>query len=291
MLLQRTLKDLQSRPTLTERLYIVSPLLLAVLKDASELLGLAARRRRKIARRMAREVADRNSGPSDTDEQLIIRGGPFKGMDYLRFSAGSLLKAKLSGTYENEIGTWFREAIESSLHDVFIDVGCAEGYYAVGMARFSPRAFVYGFDIDPAAQEMTRRLAHANQVDNRVAVDAECTPSILQKLLSNAKTPLMLVDIEGFEDELLDMAACPALSKADIIVELHEHKRPGVTYRLLERFKDTHRTDAIVAVPDEWKLSEALNISENAKKGVTISDVQEGRRLPQMWLRLRSQVR
>jgi hypothetical protein len=55
------------------------------------------------------------------------------------------------------------------------------------------------------------------------------------------------MDVEGAEDELLDAQQCPALGRAWILVETHDHLAPGVTERLMRRFQATHeikRTDS-----------------------------------------------
>ena len=56
---------------------------------------------------------------------------------------------------------------------------------------------------------------------------------------------LVLCDIEGAEEELLDPDLAPALRKLDIIVESHECLRPGITQKLLSRFEATHTIELI----------------------------------------------
>ena len=97
----------------------------------------------------------------------------------------------------------------------------------------------------------------------------------------------MLVDIEGSENDSLNLAAIPALSKAEIIVELHEHLRPGVTSRVLERFAYSHYTDVACIRSDACNVSSA--IARRTSPELAAVAVPEGRRLPQLWLRLRPQ--
>ncbi|MCS7063959.1 MAG: hypothetical protein NZM04_07975, partial [Methylacidiphilales bacterium] len=63
-----------------------------------------------------------------------VRHGPFAGMVYENDTfCCSAIAPKLLGSYEREIQPW----IESLLLDRWegvVDVGCAEGYYAVGFA-------------------------------------------------------------------------------------------------------------------------------------------------------------
>jgi protein-L-isoaspartate O-methyltransferase len=55
--------------------------------------------------------------------------------------------AKLLGAYEHSLHDVLLKPV-SRQPDPIINVGCAEGYYAVGLARLLPDATVYAFDID-----------------------------------------------------------------------------------------------------------------------------------------------
>ncbi|MBP0574360.1 50S ribosomal protein L11 methyltransferase, partial [Mycobacterium tuberculosis] len=90
---------------------------------------------------------------------------------------------------------WFDAVIAERAHDLFVDVGCAEGFYAVGMALRLPSLMVRAFDIDAAAQQMAKGLAQLNGVADRVQVCGACEHGGLQQLLSGANRPLLLVDI------------------------------------------------------------------------------------------------
>jgi 2-polyprenyl-3-methyl-5-hydroxy-6-metoxy-1,4-benzoquinol methylase len=86
------------------------------------------------------------------------RSGPFMRMQYLEEATGSVFFAKLLGTYELEINPAV-EWIISYEPDLVIDVGCAEGYYAVGLATRCRSARVIGFDIESRARRLTAKLA------------------------------------------------------------------------------------------------------------------------------------
>src|SRR5262249_7917881 len=105
--------------------------------------------------------------------------GPFAGMKYLPRSARSLLPPKLLGCYEAELPpVW--ERIAGRPYDTVINVGCGEGYYAVGLARLLPAVHVHAFDADPLAQDLCRLLAERNGVAGRVTVAGACGPAELQ---------------------------------------------------------------------------------------------------------------
>ncbi len=130
-----------------------------------------------------------------------VIGGPFAGMHYISSSSGSVLAPKLIGSYECEL----HDAIISSLkkqYDTIIDVGCAEGYYAAGFAKFccgTPR--IYAFDSNSKAQAKCRELLRENILEERVEIEGFCDAKCLQRI-AHGRT-LVICDCEGYEIELL----------------------------------------------------------------------------------------
>jgi hypothetical protein len=166
-----------------------------------------------------------------------VQHGPFAGMRYLPQAAGSLLPPKLLGCYEAELHDVWGRVTCRPYHTV-VNVGCGEGYYAVGLARLLPAVQVFAFDCDPRAQELCLRLAALNGVAGRVAVAGECGTAQLQEL-ARPRT-LIVCDCEGGETALLDPARVPGLAVCDLVVELHDFLAPQTSRQLTERFAATH---------------------------------------------------
>jgi SAM-dependent methyltransferase len=167
----------------------------------------------------------------------VVMQGPLAGMDFLAQSAEGCHIAKLLGCYEQPLQPYIEEAIASA-YPTILNIGCAEGYYAVGMARRMPNTQVLAFDLNPKAQEVCTALAQKNAVSDRVKVGALFKPEDFETY-RNQKV-LVLCDIEGAEQELLNPEASPALKGMDLIVESHECLLPGITQVLVDRFKETH---------------------------------------------------
>lgn len=166
-----------------------------------------------------------------------ILQGPFAGMHYLDAASEGALMPRLLGSYESELHPHLAAFAASGL-DCVIDVGCAEGYYAVGLARMMPQVTVYAFDIDPAARQACAELAARNAVTGRVIVGGAFTPEGYEAYAG--RRALVMVDAEGAEDDLLLPDRSPALAGMSLIVETHDVFRPGVMARLTERFSPTH---------------------------------------------------
>lgn len=175
-----------------------------------------------------------------------IVDGPFRGMNYVDHAAGSAYMPKILGCYEMEICEWVEEIVRRG-YDTVIDVGCAEGYYAVGLAMRCPGTTVYAFDTNPEARRLCRELAALNGVSDRLILGKFCDADALKTI--PMKHTVMICDIEGHEVDLLDPGLSPELLDMDIVVELHELQRPGVTQTLLSRFSGSHQVELADAVP------------------------------------------
>ena len=90
-----------------------------------------------------------------------IRRGPFSGMELLEKSAEGCHVAKLLGTYEQPLHEHIDWVVKQPYRKI-INIGCAEGYYAVGLAMRMQEAKVLAFDIDLKAQESCQYLAKKN---------------------------------------------------------------------------------------------------------------------------------
>ena len=179
-----------------------------------------------------------------------IMQGPFAGMDYVTSATEGALTPRLIGTYESELHPHLQRFAEKSL-DCVIDVGCAEGYYAVGLARMMPGVTVHAFDIQETARAACADLAAKNGVSERVIIGERFAPDGFEAFKD--RRCLVLVDIEGAEDDLLRPDLSPALAGMDLIVETHDVYRPGVLARLIERFSPTHDIVLVVQQPKTFK--------------------------------------
>jgi hypothetical protein len=213
---------------------------------------------------------------------LDVRRGPFAGMHYMsgqEHISGHLI-AKLVGSYERQIYPWFEQWIADEF-ELVLDVGSAEGFYAVGLARAMPDVEVRAYDTYEPARRDCAALARANGVQDRVLIAGECTPATLAEV--SQERVALLSDCEGYEKILLDPERAPNLHKWSIIVEQHNLLDPTIGPTIEQRFGETHDIEVVDYVPPsgdglselEWLTDEQVRL------------VLDERPLPMSWALLR----
>lgn len=214
----------------------------------------------------------------------VVIDGPLKGLDFVSQSAEGCHIAKLLGCYEQPLLPYIEQAIQHAYPRI-LNIGCAEGYYAVGMARRMPATQVFACDLNPKAQQVCSELARKNGVADRITVGGLFMPGDFMRYAG--EQTLVLCDIEGGERELLDPAVAPVLAGMDLIVESHECLVSGITELLIERFKPTHH---IVLVEDngQRQLANAPTWFKNLPHLDQLLAVWEWRSGPTPWLVLKA---
>ena len=214
-----------------------------------------------------------------------VQGGPFRGLHYVDDSICSALAPKILGTYERELAPWI-EAMLREPFDLVINVGAAEGYYAVGFAQRGGVSVV-AFEAEAAGRELIARLAARNGVAGRVEVAGACAPANLRHHLAGAARPLVIVDVEGYEATLLEPAAVPDLRRATILVELHEDARP-MAELLGARFRASHDIAEEQARPRVWAdLPRSARVLGLAARARFLAAMDEHRPAGMRWWLLR----
>jgi hypothetical protein len=166
-----------------------------------------------------------------------IHAGLFRGMAYVTKATEGALMPRLLGTYEAELHPHLSAFLAEGV-DCIIDVGCAEGYYAVGLARLAPNVTVYAHDTDLAAQAACKALAARNEVGDRVVVGGVFEPGDFEAFAG--RRVLVIVDAEGAEIDVLQPGLSRALADMAIIVETHDVYQPGALATMVSRFEATH---------------------------------------------------
>lgn len=191
-----------------------------------------------------------------------VQHGPFGGMDYVREAHCSMLLPKLIGSYEAELHPALEKLLKKGYATV-VDIGSAEGYYAIGLALRLPQAHVYAYEMDCDVRCHCAELAALNEVSNRLTLAGACDVSALQSL--PMRGALIVCDCEGAELELLRPDLIAGMRECDLIVELHDCFNPTTSTEIAGRFTGTHDVELVSSVrrnPGEYLAPGLLTASE-----------------------------
>ena len=206
--------------------------------------------------------------------RTVVRG-PFKGLRYSERIAQERNQVhRLVGSYENELYDWCEEIIARQ-YPMLLDIGTADGFYAVGFAQRMPDTRIIGFDTDRWARAATRELAEENGVGN-VEVLSMCSPDWLHRNLK--PDTLIFSDCEGYEMVLFNPNLLPDLLDCDMVIELHERPAPGVEVAIRERFAGSHEIRMVTYRDHDLADFPELEVIEPELRAKAIS---EGRGGPQ----------
>lgn len=218
----------------------------------------------------------------------IVLSGPFAGMKYLNEIVWGPIEPKWLGTFEQELQSILDQILQTK-YSTIIDVGSAEGYYAVGLAVKFPHAQVYSYDIDPWARRQQRKLARLNKAKN-IKIGSRCTGKQLTDHISGRT--LVFCDIEGSEYDLINLQNTPALQESDILVKLHDNVCSGFTTQsgaeeLMRRFAATHEISTICLAPRSSSVLDPVLLTKLTPQEVAES-MDEKRSQDQLWLWLKT---
>lgn len=206
-----------------------------------------------------RNIQNIDKHESDIKQQIVklipdftVASGPFKGLRYGEIkSIGSTLAPKFLGTYEAELHGVI-EDICSKKYSTIINIGCAEGYYAIGLALRNAMAKIYAYDIDSESRRLCRSMAEINNVSDRVSINEHFIMATLLDF-NRSGDGLILSDCEGAEASIFyknEDSWRLLTENYDLLIEIHEFIKPGVSNYLKKLFTQTYKIKVIRSIDD-----------------------------------------
>lgn len=159
---------------------------------------------------------------------FTVKYGVFAGLklsENAAWGSGDLATQCL-GLYEQEIQNYLREAQARDRRSVMLDLGGADGFFAVGSLVSGLFDECYVFESNPRSREMLMCNAKRNEVSENMHIRNEATEDAILRLLDTLpKKIFVLCDIEGAEYSVFTEAVLEKLGESEIIIEIHEFCR------------------------------------------------------------------
>tara|TARA_B100001093_G_C26695947_1_gene956901 strand:- start:401 stop:1123 length:723 start_codon:yes stop_codon:yes gene_type:complete len=173
----------------------------------------------------------------------LINEGPFKGMQYINKASCSAIAPKILGTYEIEIQPIIQELIKSESYQQIVNIGAADGYYAVGLATQKKNCPIIAYEASHKARELLQQLSEVNHVSETLSIKGICDKKSLDgKIKPNT---FFLIDIEGFESELFEDKLVSQLADSTLLIETHTFQGESTQKLLSRKFQKTHQISLI----------------------------------------------
>ncbi len=134
------------------------------------------------------------------------------------------LGSKTLGLYEQEIQTLLQTIQKTRKRETLIDIGGADGYFAVGALISNLFSQCVAFEVSEEGRTALAKTALNNHVKDRLTILKEANAESFQELIDSdldLSDCVVLCDIEGMEFDLLNEGILHTLAKTEIIIEIH----------------------------------------------------------------------
>lgn len=175
-----------------------------------------------------------------------IISGPFSGVTRSDECIYGAPMAKLLGTYESELHDFFN--MMSGLYwRRIIDVGAADGYYAIGIAVRWNVDQVISYELLEKGRDIIGKSASINGVYEKIQNYGLCEENDLYDITTPDSRDLLIMDVEGAELELLSIRVVERLKNSILAIEAHDFLLPGCSQELAKRLGRYHRVNVIMS--------------------------------------------
>ena len=162
------------------------------------------------------------------DNKNLILSGPYKDTKFSRDNFWGIgdLGAKIVGVYELEVQNKLIEIVNKFKIENFINVGAAEGYHAVGLAKKTGIQNFILYECDTKGQEILKRNIALNNINKNITIKGEAKIDNLLKLKNEINLNKTL-----FLNEVLN-----ELKNSYLIIENHSFLMNGINQKTYEKF-------------------------------------------------------
>ena len=210
-----------------------------------------------------------------------VQEGPFKGMIISedQFWGPGDKASKILGLYEKEIQNLLNHIQEKNNFPTFIDIGGADGFFAVGSVKNNLFKNCEVFEISKRGRQSIEESAIKNNVADLISIKSEANEKTLSSI-ENINNSVILCDIEGSEYDLFSENLIKNMHPSNVIIEIH--KNPDISLNEFEdKFKNLFSIDKITQGPRSLKgFGELKNFNDN-NRALLASEGRSG--VPEWW--------
>jgi len=212
--------------------------------------------------------------------------GPFKGLILGRGVWSSTDKASMIlGLYEREVLNAIANVPKRYTN--FVDLGAADGYYAIGVLTSGRYQKSTAFEMTEAGRAVIKKNAALNLVSDRLEVFGKAENDFYKGFTQEElRKSVVLIDIEGAEFEILDKNCLEQLKESVVIIEIHDWKvKNGLDKKnaLIENAKHFFKVEELLMSSRDLSIYPELRDFNDTDRWLICS---EGRERLMTWIRL-----
>lgn len=159
----------------------------------------------------------------------IILDGPFKGTKLALNISKDSIASKVLGLYEKEIVIQILNSQNKQRRKYFIQLGSSDGFYVCSLLRSNIFDQSVIFESDELSLNYLKKNLKENHIfEERVKFLGEAKKNFInqiQEIGIKLEECFFLIDIEGWEYDILDEESFNKLNNTPLIVEMHEFYR------------------------------------------------------------------
>lgn len=222
-----------------------------------------------------------------TAEVETVRSGLFEGISLVNQSNWNeaYLLTMYLGQYEQQIQNRL-ETLSGTKFQNIIVIGCAEGFFTMGLAKVFPNSKVVSVDIDPNTLAICRRNAEINGISDRCVFLSSADQAVLGGYLDNGAQNLVFLDCEGYEFSLITPDFVKKYPQATYVCEIHDFSdrgeiTPDLKEKLLGAYIETHDVEVFSGEPRDPRKGAMLDHLTSSEQWLALD---EGRARGMEWL-------
>ncbi|MBS56861.1 MAG: hypothetical protein CMP16_03190, partial [Rickettsiales bacterium] len=148
-----------------------------------------------------------------------------------------------------------------------INIGAAEGYYAIGFSLIFPDVKILAYEINHESNELLNKMIKFNKKQSQITTSANLCYEDFKKINPESRL-LIFSDCEGYEFELFQKNIIEKLINSDLIVEMHTDNFVATT--LEKNFEQSHYIERVYLDKHLIDLRQYSNLNINIKDYINI---------------------
>jgi hypothetical protein len=251
---------------------IHNPYIHAILRVLWKTISFPATYRNKGIRKSLTNKLFKNN------DRIVVHYGPFSGMKYILNLNDKFNLPKLIGSYESCLHNAINELIKKD-YDIIINIGSADGYYAVGFAYKMKNVEVLAYELNNKLSSRCIYLAQINNLEDKVKVYEKYDDYIIYK---NPKQKILIFcDVDGAEEYIFSDSTISRYKYCDLLIEFHDHYKAKISKKIFQLFKETHEYKIIKYQNPNIADYPILDILSDNEKNIILDESRED--INQIW--------